>query len=169
MLSSQTHRRPGLHAPAYVVQRLKRFHPNVSLAWDCAEECWVLVAHDAFNAHTVIHHLKTFRGPSVGGRPGKPGKALVPTLENTVWWLDKHDSRRFENDADVRRWLDDVDAQGPHDELAANEAAAKAKIEEGTDRLWRATGKRIPLAMKPSDDHAVDSASSGDSGPAADL
>jgi hypothetical protein len=133
------------------------------------EECWVLVAHDGFDAHTVIHHLKDYRGPSIGGKPGEPGKAQLPTLENTVWWLDRHDSRRWENEADLREWLAEVDSKGPHDEVAANQAAADAKIEEGTDRLFRITGKRIPFAVKQSRDDPTDSAEPRRPSPATDL
>ena len=148
MLSAQTHRRPGLHAPAYVVARLKRFHPQVSLAWDADDECWALVAHDHFNAHTVIHKLRRFCGPdrSSGARPARTyWVAEAPTLANTVWYLDKCDSRRWENESMRQAWLDDVDSHGPHEEAKQSESLASARIEEGADRMWRLAGKRVPF------------------------
>jgi len=167
-LSSVTHRRPGLHAPAYVVERLKRFHPQVSLAWDAKEECWALVAHDNFGAHTVIKRLKTFLRPAGPNKKLLRGQAEAPTLANTVWYLDRCDSRRWENESMKRQWLEELDSQGPHDEVKRSEDMASGRIEEGADRMWRLAGKRIPLAVKPSRDDSTDSAGPGRSSPTAD-
>jgi len=145
VLSTRIHRRPGLQAPAWIVKKLKRRHPQVSLAWDAEDNCWALVAYASFDVYTVVHKLKRPKFPGEAYWLTGKGVAELPTMENTVWWLDKHDSRRWENEYDKRQWLDDIDSRGPHQEVAAVEARASGLIEEGADRAWRAAGKRIPF------------------------
>lgn len=132
-------RRAGSYVPAYIVQRLQRFHPTVRMRWDPKDSCWMLVDKSYFGSYHLIRKLKKFRGG-----------AEKPTLKNTVLWLNEHDARRHANQYELARWLGEVDAAGPHDEIKASEDAASDKIAEGTDRIWRATGKRIPFSVKPS-------------------
>jgi hypothetical protein len=133
-------RRPGIQAPPHIVERLKRFHPTVRLVWNVARDCFQLIE---IGDDQKWRHVRLLRNH-------RTGKALPVTMENTVQFLDQHDMRRLQNKAALDRWLGEIDGAHDHDETKRNEDLASDKFKEGTNALWRAMGKRIVIAAKPS-------------------
>lgn len=129
---------PGKVAPRHVVDRLARFHPTVRLVWNTVHKCWQLIERGSNMRWSSVRLLR-----DVKKRP------FSPTIENTTTWLNMHDMKRVHDRHELDKWLSDLDSAGSEHEAEA-EARASGMIEEGADRVWRATGKRIPVAVKPS-------------------
>lgn len=149
---SYTHRMPGCSPPPSVVRRLARFHPTVKLVWNTQAHCWQLIERGDDMLWRSVRLLRRMLPPQ-----GPKGRITFvpeqPTLENTVFWLDRHDVRRHQNEYELQRWLNKVDGLSDKAQEEQRDKArdAEDRIREGADRHHGVLGKRLALVPNPSD------------------
>lgn len=146
-----TFRVPGLMPPRCVVERLARFHPTVRLAWNPGASCWQLIERGDDMQWRSVKLLRRMLPPR-GPRERVRYIPEVPTLANTVFYLDSCDIRAMANRYAVDRWLEGLDQPGEQarSEQSDSERRASDLVGEGAERQWRAEGRKLTLVPDPS-------------------
>lgn len=117
--------RHGYRPPEWLMRKIKRRHPTVSLLWERNLKRYALVQTDI---------------------PGQPHLITVlkepPNIENTVRFLDKHHPTHLSNKFKMEKFLHEVDGSGP------DEGQYQDRMGEGTDRLWRAMNPKVVVQKR---------------------
>jgi len=113
-------RKPGWRPPEYLLERLRRSHPRVSIAWQNKGQRWGLVERGIDGEQHLITWLL--------GRP---------TINNTVCKLNQSQPSRWTSQEEFEAYLDVIEAPNVKHEADA-ENAVTAQLEDASDRLFHA-------------------------------
>lgn len=118
-------RKAGTQIPAHVQRLLKMLHPTVDILWEARARQWAIV-------QTIggISQLVRCLGPGV-----------MPTLANTVYYLNSIHPARLVSESAKARFLESLDSNPLAD--AARKSAQDAVREGSSDLYDRLTNRRV--------------------------
>lgn len=122
-------RKAGYQIPAHITDLMESLHPTVDILWDNGANQWALVQ----SIGGVLNCIRVL------------GKGVVPTLENTVYFLTANHPSRLASEFARERFLRELDENQSHSDVARRSAD---QIREGSKALFNRLTNRLVVPIR---------------------